>query len=164
MLKSEKTLNYTNFQTFLLVALRMLIGWYFLYEGLTKIANPDWSSIGYLLDSKGLFSAVYHAMAANPSMVAVIDWLNMWGLTLIGLGLILGLLTQLSLFLGILLLVLYYLSHPALATVTYALPQEGSYLWVNKTVIEIFAMAVLYVFPTGHIIGLDRFITKWIKK
>jgi thiosulfate dehydrogenase (quinone) large subunit len=164
MLKPEKTLNYTNFQTFLLVALRMLIGWYFLYEGVTKIANPNWSSIGYLLDSKGMFSGMYHAMAASQSMITVIDWLNMWGLTLIGLGLILGLLTQLSLIFGILLLVLYYLSHPALASVTYALPQEGSYLWVNKTVTEIFAMAVLYVFPTGHIVGLDRLINKWIKK
>jgi thiosulfate dehydrogenase [quinone] large subunit len=55
------------------------------------------------------------------------------------------------------------MSHPALASVTYLMPQEGSYLIVNKTLIEIFAMAVLFVFPTGHIAGLDRFISKWIK-
>jgi thiosulfate dehydrogenase [quinone] large subunit len=75
----------------------------------------------------------------------------------------LGLLTQLSMFLGMLLLLLYYLSHPALASVTYMMPQEGSYLIVNKTLIELFAMAVLFVFPTGQIAGLDRFISKWIK-
>jgi len=106
---------------------------------------------------------MFHSMAANLSVVAVVDWLNMWGLTLIGLGLLLGLLTQLSIFLGILLLVLYYLSHPALASVTYMMPQEGSYLIVNKTLIEISALAVLFVFPTGQIAGLDRFISKWIK-
>jgi thiosulfate dehydrogenase [quinone] large subunit len=163
MSKSENTYNYTNLQAFLLVTLRVLFGWYFLYEGITKIANPDWTSMGYLLDSKGAFAGMFHSMASNIGLVAVVDWMNMWGLTLIGLGLLLGLLTQLSMFLGILLLVLYYMSHPALASVTYLMPQEGSYLIVNKTLIEIFAMAVLFVFPTGHIAGLDRFISKWIK-
>jgi thiosulfate dehydrogenase (quinone) large subunit len=164
MAKSENFYNYTNIQAFLLVSLRVLFGWYFLYEGITKIANPDWTSMGYLLDSKGTFASMFHSMASDPGLVAVVDWLNMWGLTLTGLGILLGLLTQLSTFLGMLLLVLYYLSHPALANVTYMMPQEGSYLIVNKTLIEIFAMAVLFVFPTGNIAGLDRFITKWIKK
>jgi thiosulfate dehydrogenase (quinone) large subunit len=164
MSKSENTNNYTNFQTFLLVMLRVLIGWYFLYEGITKISNPDWTSMGYLMDSKGPFAAMFHSLASNPGVVGMVDWLNMWGLTLIGLGILLGLLTQLSLFMGIVLLVLYYMSHPALASATYIMPQEGSYLIVNKTLIEIFAMLVLFAFPTGQIAGLDRFISKWIKK
>jgi thiosulfate dehydrogenase [quinone] large subunit len=150
--------KYTNPQTFFLVALRILLGWYFLYEGLVKIANPDWSSFGYLMDSQGLFEGMFKAMAGNTGVVAVIDFLNKWGLTFIGLGLMLGFLTQFALVCGMLLLVMYYMSHPPLASVTYALPQEGSYLWVNKTAIEIFAMAVLLVFPTGHIAGLDRLI------
>ena len=141
--------KYTNLQTFLLVALRIILGWYFLYEGLVKIANPDWSSFGYLMDSKGTFAGMFHSMAANANVVAVVDWLNKWGLTLIGVGLMLGILTQLALFCGMFLLVMYYLSHPPLASVTYILPQEGSYLWVNKTLIEIFTMALLLVFPTG---------------
>jgi thiosulfate dehydrogenase [quinone] large subunit len=163
MAKSENIYNYTNIQAFLLVTLRVLFGWYFLYEGITKIANPDWTSMGYLLDSKGAFAGMFQSMASNLGLVAVVDWMNMWGLTLIGLGLLLGLLTQLSMFLGMLMLLLYYFSHPALASVTYMMPQEGSYLIVNKTLIELFAMAVLFVFPTGRIAGLDRFISKWIK-
>ncbi len=164
MSQSEITKNYTNLQTFLLVALRIVIGWYFLYEGLVKIVNPDWSSFGYLMDSQGAFAGLFHAMAAKANVVAVVDFLNKWGLTFIGLGLILGVFTQLALFFGIVLLVMYYLSHPPLATITYVMPQEGAYLWVNKTLIEIVTMAVLMVFPTGHVIGLDRFISKWFKK
>jgi thiosulfate dehydrogenase (quinone) large subunit len=164
MTKSEKSCNYSNIQAILLVTLRVLLGWYFLYEGITKIANPDWSSLGYLMDSKGPFSAVFQSMASNIQVVAVVDWLNMWGLTLIGLGLMLGLLTQLSLIFGMLLLLMYYMSHPALASLTYVMPQEGSYLIVNKTLIEIFALALLFVFPSGHVAGLDRFLSKWIKK
>lgn len=150
--------RYTKPQTFLLVTLRIMIGWYFLYEGLVKIANPDWSSFGYLMDSQGLFEGMFKAMAANAGVVAVVDFLNKWGLTFIGLGLMFGFLTQLALVFGMILLSMYYLSHPPLASVSYILPQEGSYLWVNKTLIEIFAMAVLYVFPTGHIFGLDRLV------
>jgi thiosulfate dehydrogenase [quinone] large subunit len=164
MSKTENIYNYTNIQAFLLVTLRVLLGWYFLYEGITKIANPDWTSMGYLMDSKGWFSGIYHSMAANVSVVNAVDFLNKWGLTLIGMGLITGLLTQLALIFGMLILAMYYLSHPALASVTYLMPMEGSYLWVNKTLIEIFAMAVLLAFPTGRMVGLDRLIAKWTKK
>lgn len=164
MPKSVITFHYTNVQAFLLVTLRILLGWYFLYEGISKIVNPDWSSLGYLMDSKGPFAAVFHSMASSSNVVAVLDWLNMWGLLLIGFGLILGLFTQLSLISGMFLLVLYYLSHPALASVTYIMPQEGSYLIVNKTLIEVFAMAILYVFPSGNIAGLDRLLSGMFKK
>jgi len=164
MPKSENTFKYSNIQAFLLVTLRVLLGWYFLYEGITKIVNPDWSSMGYLMDSKGPFSGIFHSMASNMHVTAMVDWLNMWGLSLIGIGLMLGLLTQLSLVSGIILLVMYYMSHPALASVTYMMPQEGSYLIVNKTLIELFTLALLYVFPTGQIAGLDRFISKRVKK
>jgi len=164
-MSNAKTLkNYTSIQIFLLVALRLLIGWYFLYEGIVKISNPDWSSYGYLMDSHGAFAGFFHNMAAKANVVAAVDWLNKWGLTFIGLGLILGFLTQFALFFGMLLLIMYYCSHPPLASVTYLMPQEGSYLWVNKTLIEVFTLALLMAFPTGHIAGIDRFISKWIKK
>jgi len=164
MFQKENKINYTNVQTFILVTLRVLMGWYFLYEGIVKIANPDWSSFGYLMDSKGPVAGMFHAMAANANVVVAADWLNMWGLALIGIGLILGIFSRLAAFFGILLLVFYYLSHPPLASLTYVMPQEGTYLIVNKTLIEIFAMAVLLVFPTGHIAGLDRYFSKMIKK
>ncbi len=160
----KTTKSYSNIQISLLVTLRIIIGWYFLYEGLVKIANPDWSSFSYLMDSKGIFAGWFHSMATNTNLVTVIDWLNKWGLTMIGLGLMLGLLTRLALAFGIILLLMYYCSHPPLASVAYLMPQEGSYLWVNKTLIELFTLAVLFVFPTSHIFGIDRFISKVTKK
>jgi hypothetical protein len=35
---------------------------------------------------------------------------------------------------------------------------EGSYLIVNRTLIEAAALGVLWYFPTGRIIGLDRLV------
>lgn len=154
----KHTYQYTNWQATLLVLLRILIGWHFLYEGVVKLMNPNWSSVGYLMDSKGIFADLFFSMAGNTSVVQVVDFLNIWGLIAIGLGLILGFFTQIATICGIVLLSFYYLSHPAFVGAKYVLPNEGSYLFVNKTLIEIFAMAVLLVFPTGKISGLDRLI------
>lgn len=147
-------------QIFWLVTLRVLIGWHFLYEGMVKLFNPNWSSIGYLLDSQGLFKEYYYWLASNPEMLNVIDFLNVWGLIAIGLGLILGLFTKVALWSGIALLTMYYFSHPPFIGLKYALPMEGSYLWVNKTLIELVAMVVLLLFPTGRAIGIDRLLFK----
>jgi thiosulfate dehydrogenase (quinone) large subunit len=56
------------------------------------------------------------------------------------------------------LLAFYYLSHPPLISTEYLIPSEGNYLFINKNLIELVALWVLYLFPTGRYIGLDRFI------
>ncbi len=158
----KQSCNYTVGQNTFLVTLRTLIGWHFLYEGLAKLANPDWSSAAFLLDSKGFLSGFFQSLTYKPSVLQTVDFLNEWGLVLIGLGLILGLFTRLSVFAGIVLLALYYLSHPPFPGLTFAVPSEGSYLIVNKTLIELGALLVLYVFPTN--IGLDAIIATLRKK
>lgn len=156
--------GYTAWQTITLVLLRVLIGWHFLYEGVVKLFDREWSSYGYLMDSNGLFSGVFHSLASNQKIIQIVDLMNIWGLILIGLGLILGLFTRFSLISGIVLLSLYYLSHPPLSNYDYLLPREGNYLIVDKNLVEIFAMIVLLFFPTSHIIGVDRLLSKIKKK
>ena len=152
----DNSLSYSKNQLYSLIALRIVIGWHFLYEGLVKLANPDWSSIGFLLDSKGIFSNFFYSLASNPDVLNVVDTMNIAGLILIGLGLILGSFTRLATIGGIVLLAFYYLSHPPFVGLKYVLPMEGSYLVVNKNLIELVSLCVLLVFPTGHILGFDR--------
>lgn len=152
--------TYNKQQLWMLVILRVAIGWHMLYEGVTKLLNPNWSSIGYLMDSKGWFAGIFHAIAGNPDVLKIIDFLNVWGLILVGLGLILGLFTKLSAYGGIALLALYYLSHPPAINAVYAIPTEGSYMFVNKNLIELITLVILVLFPSGNIIGLDRFVFK----
>ncbi len=147
-------------QLIILVTLRVFIGWHFLYEGIVKFLNPGWTSFEYLMDSKGLFPGIFQSMAANADILNIVDFLNIWGLILIGLGLIMGIFTKFSGICGIILLSFYYLSHPPFLGLNYIIPQEGNYLIVNKTLIEILALAVLTIFPTGKIIGLDRIISR----
>jgi thiosulfate dehydrogenase (quinone) large subunit len=84
--------------------------------------------------------------------------LNIWGLIAIGSGLILGAFNRIALSSGIFLLAMYYLSHPPFVGLKYNLPMEGSYLVINKNLIEMVAMIILIVFPYHSQIGLDRMI------
>jgi len=158
----EKKTNYTQAQLTVLVILRVLIGWHFLYEGISKLLNPYWSSAGYLLETKCIFSGLATSIVASPNALRVVDFLNVWGLIAIGAALIAGVLTQAASIAGIVLLLLYYVFNPPLIGYAYTTPAEGSYLIVNKILIEMWALLVLTLFPTGKIIGLDRFI--FIKK
>jgi len=153
-------IEYSKWQLTWLVVLRVAIGWHFLYEGMVKVVNPNWSSVSYLLDSEGLLKGLFYRLAANPDILKIIDFLNVWGLIAIGLGLILGSFSRLAIWSGIVLLGFYYISHPPFIGLKYALPMEGSYLIVNKVLIELFALFVLLMFPTSRIIGLDRFILR----
>ena len=154
----KKEIDYSAWQLWSLVILRVAIGWHFLYEGISKLLNPNWSSLGYLMDSKGWFEGMFHAMAGNAAVLNVMDFLNVWGLILIGAGLILGLFTRIAAIGGIVLLAFYYLSHPAIIGVNYAIPSEGSYLWVNKNLIELLTLWVIVLFPTWKQVGVDRFL------
>jgi thiosulfate dehydrogenase [quinone] large subunit len=156
----RKNYNYNKSQLFALVALRVLIGWYFLYEGLVKFLNPNWTSLGYLKDSQGFLSPVFNFITEHEFLMSLADNLNIYGLTIIGLLLIVGLFTKAAGFGAISLLSLYYLSHPPLLNVVYMLPTEGSYLWIDKNVIMLCAVVVLILFPTSTQIGLDRIIFK----
>ncbi len=148
-------------QLYGLVILRVIIGWHILYEGVSKLINPYWSSAAYLLDSKWIFSGLAKIIVSNPTLLTISDYLNMWGLTLVGFCLLLGIFSKQASVGGMIFISLYYLFAPPLLGLEYARPGEGSYIIVNKNLIEIFALYVLYHFPTSHLIGLDRFILKW---
>jgi thiosulfate dehydrogenase [quinone] large subunit len=153
-MKSE----YTGPQITALVALRFAVGWHFFYEGVAKAANPYWTAAGYLDQAQGVMSGFFVDLASNPSTLAVVDFLNVWGLILIGLALMLGGLTRSASAFGILLLLLYYLAAPPWPGLVYSLPSEGAYLIVNKTLVELCALVVTLLFPTGHLVGIDRLI------
>jgi thiosulfate dehydrogenase [quinone] large subunit len=152
--------GYTKFQVSALVTLRILIGWHFFYEGLAKLTNPYWTSAGYLADSKWFLHDTLTKVAASPTAVTVVDYLNEWGLLLIGLGLMLGLLTRAASITAVVLLCLYYLAAPPFVGYAYTTPSEGSYLVVNKVLIELVALLVLLAFPAGRQYSLDGLLAR----
>ena len=163
---SEKRLTIDSFSTpqkTMIFFLRVLIGWHFLYEGIVKLMIPNWSAIDFLAMSRWILAPLYNWIAATPSVLAVVDFLNIWGLIFIGLGLIFGFMTRIAMGAGVALLALYYTANPPLVGLDYGVPVEGHYLWVNKTLIEMVAMLALFFLPTHEIYSLDGLI-KYLKK
>lgn len=140
-------------QTFL-VLLRVVIGWHFLYEGYLKLTTESWSAAGYLTNARGPFAGFFNGLAQSPGWLNWVDQINIWGLTAVGLFLMLGLFSRLSAAVGVLFLAMFYLSNPPWPGVA-TIPGEGSYLVVNKNLIELSALLVLAALPTGRIAGFD---------
>lgn len=160
-----KKLEYNNIQLTAIVILRVLIGWHFLYEGIIKIMNPNWSSAPYLNNSKWIFSDIFNFIVNNQLLLGIVDFLNMWGLTIIGLFLILGLFTRSSSYAGIALLLFYYFSMPPFIGIDYTgVPLEGNYLIVNKNLIEASALFVVGIIRNSDFIGLDIFVRMYKNK
>lgn len=131
-------------QRFALVLLRILIGWHFLYEGVIKAYNPSWTARGYLLSASIL--KPFFTWLAGDSLISGVNFLNIAGLIAIGISLLLGLKVRWGCVAGMLLLAFYYLAHPPFPGLPQG-PSEGSYWLVNKNLIEIAALLVIYQFP-----------------
>lgn len=122
--------------------LRCAIGWHFLYEGISKVMADGWTAKGFLASASGPLAGIYHWMASSETAMAVVNPLNMYGLTIIGLALFLGIAIRFAAVSGMALLALYYFAYPPFGGVSYV-PTEGSLFLVNKNVIEALGLALL---------------------
>jgi len=138
--------------------LRVVVGWHFLYEGLAKLTSTSWSAAGYMKVSRGPFSAFFHWIAGQPQLLDKANLITMYGLTLVGVLLILGLFTRLAAIGGIGFVLLFYLCNPPFVGYFYSIPTEGSYLIVNKNLVEVCALAVIVSTRSGLFAGVDRLL------
>jgi len=141
-----------------ITVLRVVVGWHFLYEGVAKLTSPSWSAAGYLKQARGPFGDLFRSLASQPNLLANADLITMWGLALVGMFLILGLFTRLASLAGIGFILLFYLCNPPFVGYFYSIPTEGSYLIVNKNLVELCALVVILVTGSGRFAGLDRLL------
>ena len=147
----------------IITVLRMAIGWHFLYEGAIKLFADQWSADTYMSNTYGFLSGFYHWLAASPMLLGVVDFLNIWGLILIGLSLFFGLWSRLASIFGALLLTLYYFAYPPFGISL--LGGDGSVFIINQLFIE-GAILVFFFFYKENGYGLDELLQllKWTKK
>ena len=160
-MKAKSGINLSHLTPWLFSVVRIVIGWHFLYEGVTKIIAGNWSSAAYLAGSKWIFAPLFHSMAESTGIIAVVDFLNIWGMTFVGLGLIFGLLTRWASAGGALMLLFYFVAYPPIPGYTIGVPVEGSYLWVNKTLIEFFVLLAFTFLSSDYHFSLDRLYLRW---
>ena len=134
-----------------LLALRLVMGWVFFSAGIQQVADPQWSARSFLL---------YGVADANPFVglwtAIANDWawlvtpLNQVGLTLIGLGLLFGVLVRLSSFFGGIMFTFYWLA---------AFPLENGWL-IDDHVVYVLILFGLGAFGAGRILGVDIWLEK----
>ncbi len=137
-----------KYERFFLTALRLALGWLFFYAGITKVLNPEWTSGGYLKGAKTL-AGFYHWLATS-NVLPIVDFMNEWGLTLLGVSLILGIGVRLSSVLGAMLMILYYV--PIL---DFPYPNVHSYI-VDEHLVYAAVLLYFAAVRAGRVWGLDE--------
>jgi thiosulfate dehydrogenase [quinone] large subunit len=150
----------TRRQQLALVVLRMAVGWHLLYDAWNRLWDAGATSAGFLAASRGPLGPLFRELAAHGRVLNVLERFAAASLAAAGLGLLLGFATRTSARVAAAFLVLFYLVNPPFPGVDF-LPGEGAYLLVNKTLVEVLALGVLALFPTGQWIGLDRFLDRY---
>ena len=148
--------NQNKITVWFFTILRIIVGWHFLFEGISKLFNPNWSSTSYLMESKWLFSGFFHWLIGNTTSLQVVDFLNIWGLIIIGFCLFIGLFTRAASISGALLLLLYYIANPPF--VYSSLPTTNHFYIINYNLIEALVLIVLASFRKDFLWSVQRFI------
>jgi len=137
----------TKSQKISLFLLRISLGWLFFYAGITKVFNPEWSAAGYLQGAKTF--AGFYQWLLQPEILPIVNFLNEWGLTLLGVALILGVFVRLSSVLGAILMLMYYF--PALE-----FPYIGHSYIVDEHIIYVLILLLFANLRAGRVWGLEN--------
>lgn len=127
--------------------LRLIMGFLFFFAGWSKITTDGWSAAGFLEQASGPFAGWFQSLAGH----GFVDALNMWGLTLIGAALILGLLVRTASVCGIVLMTLYYFADFVGNTANGLIDQHLVYIAV---------FLYFFVGGFGHVWGLDVLVER----
>jgi len=132
-----------------LLALRLVMGWTLFYGGVTKVLDPEWSAEGFLLNAipeGNPFTGLWATLAND--WLWLVDPLNQWGLTLVGLALLVGAFVRWSAFWGAIMMLFYWAA---------SLPLANG-LVIDDHVVYAMLLFGLGAFGAGRILGLDEFL------
>ena len=139
--------------------LRVIVGWHFLYEGIAKLTSSSWSAAGYMRASRGPFAEFFRWIASQPQLLDKANLDHDVRADDCGRA-----------------------ADPRpvhaargrraasassccstsatrrLSATSTRFPTEGSYLIVNKNLVELCALAVILVTGSGRFAGLDRIV------
>lgn len=117
--------------------------------GGAPVAEPAGNAAGWFARVGALFTTMKG-----------VDKLTMWTITLVGAFLLFGVFTRLACVVGAGFLLLTYLSHPTVPWLPLPPGTEGNPMFVNKNIIEMLALLVIAVHPTGRWLGLDALLCR----
>jgi thiosulfate dehydrogenase [quinone] large subunit len=137
------------------LALRLMMGYAFLYSGITKIvAAEPFSAGGYLTHSAAAngnpLAGLFAWMGSTPWFVEFANVAVPWGEVLIGLGLIVGAAVRLAAFFGALMMLMFYFGNWSI--------EHGV---INGDFAYMLVFLAVAAFGAGRILGLDAYIEQY---
>ena len=153
---SERWIGYA------VLALRVVMGWTLFQGGVTKLvtyldANPEnnWTAAGFLANAipqGNPTRELFISMAGSPT----VDILNMWGLTLTGLALIVGVFVRWSAFWGAVMMLFYWLASLQGGFLA-GLPLAHGWV-VDDHIVYAALLFGLGAIGAGRIVGVDEYL------
>lgn len=139
--------SYQELAPFAALLLRLVLGLLFFFAGWSKLTTEGWTAAGFLQNATGPFASWFQSLAGS----GVVDALNMWGLTLIGAALVLGLLVRTASFFGIVMMLLYYFAD---------FTGNTAHGIIDEHIVYIAALVFFLVGGFGHVWGLDALVER----
>lgn len=139
--------SYQDLAPFAALLLRLALGLLFFFAGWSKLTTDGWTAAGFLQNATGPFASWFQSLAGS----GLVDFLNMWGLTLIGVALVLGLFMRTASFFGIVLMGLYYFADFAGNT---------AHGLIDEHIVYIVVLLLFLVGGFGHVWGLDALVER----
>jgi thiosulfate dehydrogenase (quinone) large subunit len=139
------------YQKALVFALRVSLGWMFLYAGMRQLTSSTWSAAQFL-EGAQTFTPIYRWFM-DPMILPIINFIVPWAHTLIGVSLLLGVTVRLSSAGGALLMMMYYFPRMDFPYVS----------GFNQFIVEyhlVYALVLLYLgaVKAGQVWGLEKWL------
>lgn len=135
------------------LAFRLLMGWVFLYAGLSQVLSHDFSTSQFLSHTK-TFHALYEPLT-SPVIAPYLTFAVSWGHLLIGLSLVSGLLVRVSGPFGVALMLTYWTAH-----MDFPYIESQVNLLIDYHIVYALLIAWLVVANAGHAFGLDGWVAR----
>lgn len=129
--------------TIAICLLRVIIGLRFIFPGWMMIQKGPLSAKGYLEHTEGVLAPIFKKLAENK----FVDYLNKWGLFLIGLAMVFGIFVRFASYAGILMMIFYWLSK---------FPHKEGV--IDDNILSIAVFILLIVVNAGIFFGFDYLI------
>jgi len=139
--------SYQDLAPLAALVVRLTVGFVFFFAGWAKLTTQGWTATGFLQQATGPFANWYQSLAGS----GMVDALNMWGLTLIGVALLLGLLVRTASVFGIILMGLYYFAD---------FVGNTAYGYIDQHIVLIAVFLFFLVGGFGHVWGLDALVER----
>ncbi len=133
----------------LIATMRITMGWLFIWNGWLHIKDPSWTAVGYI--SKSHIAPQFFSWLATPDILEWVNFLNSWGILVLGICLVIGFSTRIAASFGIIAMILYYI--PTISKFPFL--TNGS-LFISEHIFYILILISLIILNAGQYFGFGK--------